>query len=150
MKITESELAAMVEQETAAKALLVGFASDDPETRAQTMASVRPQADDYEAAFGAEVVDAVRAHCERMWAKASPPRLGARRTLLIKTTPAEGLHMDRNWPGGYRRFEGKLEPGLVWHAWKFVEAGETSGLAFDALTRIDGRFVWFPKPFRAL
>ena len=150
MKISESKLAAMIEQETAAKALLLGFASDDPEVREQTMAQLRPTSDDYGAAFLGDAVEAVRQHSERMWRKASPPRLGSRRTLLIKTTPAEGLHMDRNWPGGYRKLEGKVQPGLVWHAWKFVEPGETSGLAFDALTRIDGRFVWFPKPFRAV
>lgn len=54
------------------------------------------------------------------------------------------------FPGGYERVLPFLKPGVPIVRFKFVTAGETSGLAFDGLVFLDGRWVLLPKPWRGL
>jgi hypothetical protein len=54
------------------------------------------------------------------------------------------------FPGGYRRIVHLLVEDQVWLAWKYVRPGSTVGTAFDGLTRLEDRWVWFPHPWRAL
>jgi len=43
-----------------------------------------------------------------------------------------------------------MKPGIPIVRFKFVEKGETSGLAFDGLVYVDGRWTLLPKPWRSL
>jgi hypothetical protein len=54
------------------------------------------------------------------------------------------------FPGGYRRIVNLLAEGQVWLAWKYVRPGNTAGTAFDGLTLLGDRWVWFPHPWRAI
>jgi hypothetical protein len=68
--------------------------------------------------------------------------------LRISVSLAEALGPE--FPGGYRRVAAQLQPGFAWVAWSFVAPGESAGLSFDGLVRIDDRFAWFPRPWKLL
>lgn len=59
-----------------------------------------------------------------------------------------------DFPGGYRELAGHVTDGggfdPVVIRWKFVEPGAETGMAFDGLWKLDGRWVLMPKPWRAL
>lgn len=71
--------------------------------------------------------------------------LAATTALLRSSNPVSDA-----FPGGYRRVAPLLVPGQVWVAWKYVRPGQSAGMAFDGLTRVEERWVWFPHPWRAL
>ena len=69
---------------------------------------------------------------------------GAYPDLLRTENPLSG-----RFPGGYRKIVSLLKPENIWLAWKFTEPGKRIGMAYDGLVHLpDGRFVWFPKPWR--
>jgi len=43
-----------------------------------------------------------------------------------------------------------LKPGLRIYAFKFVEPGQSLGMAYDGLVRVNGQWRIMPKPWRAL
>ena len=54
------------------------------------------------------------------------------------------------FPGGYAEIGAQLQPGVTLYRFKFVEPGKDLGMAFDGLAHVNGRWVIFPKPWRAL
>ena len=56
----------------------------------------------------------------------------------------------REFPGGYGKLAPKLAAGLTIYRFRFVQPGQSLGLAFDGLVYINGHFAFFPKPFRIL
>ncbi len=52
------------------------------------------------------------------------------------------------FPGGYRKVVQYLNPGIPIVRFKFVKKGETTGLAFDGLAFVNGRWVLIPKPWK--
>ena len=54
------------------------------------------------------------------------------------------------FPGGYRRAAKILRRGHTVYRWKFVKPGEKLGMAFDGLVYLNGRWLFFPKPWRIL
>ncbi len=56
----------------------------------------------------------------------------------------------RYFPMGYRDVAQYMKPGLTMLRFKFVRPGESSGMAYDGLVWVNGRWVWIPKPWRGL
>ncbi|MBP7950618.1 MAG: hypothetical protein KA004_13275 [Verrucomicrobiales bacterium] len=52
-------------------------------------------------------------------------------------------------PGGYKEAVSHLAKGLRIYGFKYVKPGESSGMAFDGLVKVDGRWVIIPKMWRA-
>lgn len=122
----------------------------------ELVAGLKPRDEDYAKVFRAEAVAAARAAYQSFWQTrpaitVPPPRQSA---LLCYVAPAGLLatehELARHFPGGYRALARWLNPQRVWVAWKYVEPGQTSGLAFDGLVWCDDHWAWFPKPYRAL
>ena len=55
-----------------------------------------------------------------------------------------------NFPKGYQRIGKYLRPGLNIFRWKFVEPGQSMGMAYDGLICLNDRWVWIPKPWSFL
>jgi hypothetical protein len=113
-------------------------------------AALRPQASDFLLAFapGAAIV------ASDAYATAPVPRVQADGELELALAPAGMLGDDnalsRRFPGGYRAIAHLLAPQRIWASWKYVRRGERAGVAYDGLVWLDERWVWFPKPYRAL
>jgi hypothetical protein len=145
----------MSSDEEAAQALLVPFLGLGLEERRARVATLAPRADDCARVFRSDAVPRARDVYDALWATrpAFGPRPG-QTELAVHVAAAEDFHgrsaRARPFPGGYVRVAPLLRAGVVWVCWRFVAAGERLGLAFDGLVRLDERWVWFPKPWRAL
>lgn len=118
--------------------------------------ALRPQSGDYARVFRAEIAAEVAEVYERMWRDL--PGLGVLASgnlvLRVEGCPAGMLGHDnelsRHFPGGYRALAPYLAPDRVWFVWRYLEPGQSSGMRYDGLVRIDDRWVWFPKPYRVV
>lgn len=89
--------------------------------------------------------DAARltAYVEKLFA--SIPRSG-----LAPSSPEQTeVLVSADLPGGYDRIRSKLKPGIAIYGFKYVAPGQTSGMAFDGLIKVDGQWVIIPKLWRA-
>lgn len=119
------------------------------------IAGLAPDEADCAAAFRADLAPAIAAAYAALWR--TPPAITPgpdRRQLTLTACPAERFAHDdphtRNFPGGWRHAAPYLRPGRVWIRWRYHAPGRTSGLAFDGLTRIADRWIWFPHPHRVI
>ena len=81
------------------------------------------------------------------------PGDGATRVQLVVARAADlgaGGPAASGFPGGYQQLADRLAPDELWVSWQLIAPGETTGVQFDGLVYLDGRFAWFPKPWRAL
>lgn len=53
-------------------------------------------------------------------------------------------------PGGYAKIAPKLRDGLTFWLFRYAKPGETSGMRYDGLVHVNGRWVFVPKPWRPL
>jgi hypothetical protein len=132
-----------------ARVLLQGYAAGgvDP-------APIRPRESDYDRVFEPMAVGAMRAHFERLWASGPVPAPQPGQTevhlhVALAAVLATDNPFSRNFPGGYQRVAPFLIADTAWVAWTFTAPGQDRGMAYDGLVRIDDRFAWFPKPWRA-
>jgi hypothetical protein len=106
--------------------------------------------------FNDDAAAKLEAFYQKMWADpnmAIKPNEGQTELLLYSATTEEiaGEQGDGpNFPGGYKKATLSMKPGVQWYRFKFVKPGETSGMAFDGLTKINGKWRFFPKPWRGL
>lgn len=56
--------------------------------------------------------------------------------------------LSRPFPLGYRDIAGWLLPSRSWVCWRYRAPGATRGTLYDGLVRIQGRWVWVPKPWK--
>ena len=137
-----------------AKTFLQGFL--DPAKRPGLAAGLKPERKDYDAVFAPDVAGMAATRYQSAWAGGDPgigPKEGQTEVLVWKATTEElqaGTGDAGEFPGGYKAAAPKLKPGLVFYRFKFVKPGETTGMAYDGLVRLDGRWRMFPKPWRAL
>ena len=123
--------------------------------RAGFIAKLKPTKADLEALFDAGSIDAVTKYVEEAFSQVGSLSLKPEQTeILFNAATTEDFAGEteaaQKFPGGYGRVAKKLKPGVTWYAWKYVKPGETLGMAFDGLAHVNGRWVWIPKPFRAL
>lgn len=141
--------------EAGAKALLSAFLAPAAD-HAKLSAALAPTSGDYTAAFVGDAAAKAEAGYKQAWADGRmvlKPNAGQTELLLWKATSEElnaGTGDAKQFPGGYQEIAKHLKPGVTWYRFKFVEPGETLGMAFDGLACINGRWTIFPKPWRVL
>jgi hypothetical protein len=140
-----------------AKELLAQFLSPATDKAALTN-ELRPSTADFEAAFDKEFAEQAEKFYAELWnSRRNPAISGNREQTELKVWLVKGEDL-RDWngqaeahfPGGYRRLGNRIQPGTVWVRWKFVEPGESLGMAYDGLVYVNKKWVWFPKPWRML
>ena len=117
--------------------------------------ALQPQPDDYAKVFTAEVAEQVKAAYKVFWETLPPWPVRKEQTQLhVHAARVEDFLEEtprgRQFPGGYKSIAKYLVPGPIWVCWKHTEPGRESGLAFDGLVSLEGRFAWFPKPWKML
>ncbi len=124
-------------------------------TSSLTASLLRPRPEDYEKVFDPMIAASVRETYEPFWLSGTievRPKPGQTALMLAMAT-TEDLQADtpsaRAFPGGYRQVAAYLQPGRVWVRWKYVEPGESLGMAYDGMVWIDDHWAWFPKPWKA-
>ncbi len=139
----------------AAKGMLEPFLKPGADHAALTK-SMQPTAEDYKAVFKDEVTGKLESHYQKMWGDpnaAIKPNEGQTQLLLYSATTEEiaaGQGDGPNFPGGYKKAVEVMKPGVRWYRFKFVKPGETLGMAFDGLTFVNGKWRFFPKPWRGI
>ena len=114
----------------------------------------KPNPEDYATVFTPAVAEGVKLVYDAMWEE--PPELFARPGQSIVRVQAAWSHEVGNaesasdFPGGYSQIVQHLRPHVPWVCFTFTEPGEVIGMAYDGLVYLDGRWVWFPKPWRAI
>jgi hypothetical protein len=142
---------------TAAREQLAVFldATLTVDERVALVRTLRPTDDE----LGRLVVEPLRTPARRLYAELwqHPPPLSPKphqTEVWVRTATTEDFvawnERAREFPGGYRALARFLVAGVIWVAWKFVAPGESSGLSFDGLAWLDGRFVWLPQLWRML
>ena len=73
--------------------------------------------------------------------------------LILKSATVEELRKQRglgNFPSGYQRILGDLQPEYRIYVLTFTKPDETEGRSFDGLVYVRDRWVLFPQPWSAL
>ncbi len=81
------------------------------------------------------------------------PKPGQDSLIVVHATTDQLIDGDavlRDFPGGYKEVLSYMNRGIPIVRFKFVENGKTTGLAFDGLVFVNGRWVLIPKPWRYL
>lgn len=138
-----------------ARALLSEFLKNDTDRKKLTM-ELKPSKEDYRAFYKDEET-AARAETffEKMWSSSDTvvaPKEGQTELKLAMAT-TEQL---KDSEGEYAEFptamsaaaDVYLKPNQTLYAFKFVKPGESTGMAFEGLTHINGKWRLFPKPWR--
>lgn len=123
-----------------------------PTAGAAGLAAFAPRAEDYARVFTAAIAPAMELHFSSLWAQRPEVTAQVEQTeLQLWSARGDQLGGDTpGFPGGYKALAAHLVPDRIWSAWKYVRQGATLGMAYDGLVWLDDRFVWFPKPWRAL
>ncbi|MBI3074109.1 MAG: hypothetical protein HYY84_18525 [Deltaproteobacteria bacterium] len=138
-----------------AKALLGEFLKPNSDRPGLTRA-LKPTAADYSAVFEGDAATKAATAYEKLW---NDPRavigadpantellMWAAKTDELKSWTGEA----NNFPGGYKNVAQHFKAGLTVYRWKYVKPGEKLGMAYDGLVHVNGRWAWFPKPWRAV
>ena len=139
----------------AAQLLTTFFGADREFLQQFSQEHLCPKLEDYEQVFQPNAVQSARLGYELIWSE-SPfpePKPGQEQVLVYSAWAEElGRESERSqfFPGGYQRIAHNWLPQRIWLAWKYVKRGENSGMAYDGLVWLEGRFAWFPKPWRVL
>lgn len=119
--------------------------------------NLRPTKADFDAVFDAAASARAQAVYGPAWdqgAMVVKPKPG-QTAVLSWGASSEDLKAWRgaaaeHFAGGWKDAAAHLKPGLRFYSFKFVEPGQTLGMAFDGLVKVNGQWRIFPKPWRAL
>lgn len=136
-----------------ARAVVAQFAADSPGDRRAAMARLRPTAADYRAVYREPRASKLEAAHKSLWdsgqtigGKAGQTEL---QVVLTRTDDLiDGKPVANEFPGGYAQVAADLMRGLPIVRFRYVEPGKTSGMAFDGLVHVNGRWVLIPAPWR--
>ena len=139
-----------------AKSLLGEFMKPDADRKKLTM-ELRPTKEDYRA-FYADESTAARAetYFDKLWSSGDAvvaPKEGQTELKLFSAT-TEDLRDSKgessDFPGAMISLAstGNLKPNQTIYAFKFVKPGESTGMAFEGLTHVNGHWRLFPKPWK--
>ncbi len=141
--------------EAGAKKVLTAMLSPTADHAALTTA-LKPKTEDYVAAFEGDAAKKAEAAYDPMWRAGKvvvKPKEGQTELLLYEATTEDlraGTGHAKQFPGGYSQVAKSFKPGQKWYRFKFTKPGDKRGMAYDGLTYVNGRWVIFPKPYRAL
>lgn len=126
-----------------------------PSAAMQLVEDLRPRSDDYARVFTAEYAERAQAFYVPLYLAPRPIEREPNQTVLrLFLASAAELRekgpQDLGFPGGYKDIVEILQPDSLWVHWKYTAPHSSSGIAYDGLTRIGDRWVWFPKPYRFL
>jgi hypothetical protein len=137
-----------------AKELLGEFLKPGADTKKLTM-DLRPSKEDY-LAFYSETATAERAEkfFEPLWSGGTAEiaaKEGQTELKLYSATPDE-MRQDTGdsaeMPPSLLALADDIKPGVTVYTFKFVKPGETSGMAYEGLVHVNGKWRLFPKPWR--
>ncbi|MCW2307296.1 hypothetical protein [Rhodobium gokarnense] len=139
--------------EADARALLTRFL-DPAADRASLTGELQPFTEDYAAAYKEPVATRLEQIYANLWGTgvAIGPKPGQTELLVTFATTDQliaGEPVLAEFPGGYKAVLPHLKPGNAIVRFKFVEPGETIGMAFDGLIHVNGHWVLIPKPWLA-
>jgi hypothetical protein len=149
-------MATLEQAYAAAIEMLAAFLDPAQTARRSAMTlALRPRDEDYPLVFVSGAAEQARQGYGGLWTSSpviepGPDQTSMRVNVAMAEELTGGTTRSREFPGGYAEVARAFVPGRVWIAWKFVVPGETLGLAFDGLVYLDGRFAWFPKPWRVI
>ena len=128
---------------------------DDGEDRAALTLALKPTAEDVRAVYAEPLASRLIAAYEGLFVPGAviQPKPGQTEVLSVFTTTGalrRGDPVLAEFPGGYKDVLDYFVADVPIVRFKFVEAGEDIGLAFDGLVYVNGRWVFMPKPWNAL
>ena len=140
--------------EADAVALLNGFLDPGADLIALT-AELAPTEDDILSVYGEPLAGKLIAMYAQMFTPGARigPKPGQTALIVVRDTTGalqRGDAVLRDFPGGYEEVRPYFVADVPIVRFKFVQPGETLGLAFDGLIHVNGRWVLMPKPWRAL
>lgn len=140
-----------VSLDDSAHALLKKFLEPGADRRALTQ-TLMPSEADISAIFTPDFAPKVADYVAEVFGSGSvSPKDGYTEILVTVANTSElidGGPALAEFPGGYKRLRPFLQRGIPIVRFKFVEPGETLGLAFDGLYRVNDRWVLIPKAWR--
>ncbi len=140
----------------AAREVLSGFV--DPRLRpfhALMIQALRPRHEDYLRVFTKKFAPRAEEGYRGLWATGPVWDVAPDETeLLIAGAWSDDFKVhspiSRLFPGGYRACAGHLQPHVMWFRCEFRVPGRRFGTAIDGFVPIDGRWTWFPKPWKVI
>jgi hypothetical protein len=124
------------------------------------VSSLKPTAEDYPLLFAPQLFDGRLspdlASCyEQLWQRPPSIRPGADYSELDVVAAPAGMLRSHNplserFPGGYRSIAGWMQPERVWVCWSYRRPQQHSGVSYDGLVWLGNRWLWCPKPYRAI
>lgn len=136
------------------RALLDRFFDPLADRAAMTLA-LKPTAEDVRAVYAEPLAAKLIASYDALFVAGAAigPKPGQTQLLTTFTTTAALKRGDPalgEFPGGYADVLPFIVGDVPIARFKFVEPGETLGMAFDGLVHVNGRWVFMPKPWRGL
>lgn len=109
------------------------------------LAGMRPSAAEIkEIAADAESAQTLQKYVETVYGK-----LGGIGSLAKPGQTEILVNQGDGLPGGYKKYASHFRPGLAIYGFEYVAPGETAGMAYDGLIKLNGRWVMIPKAWRA-
>lgn len=139
-----------------AKALLQEFMKPGADTKKLTM-ELRPTKEDYRAFYADErTSDRAETYFDKLWSGGNAvvgPKEGQTELKLFSATTEEmrdSTGESTEFPSGLNTLAstGNLKSNLTIYAFKFVKPGESTGMAYEGLTHVNGHWRLFPKPWQ--
>ncbi|HST53609.1 MAG TPA: hypothetical protein VLJ61_16480 [Pyrinomonadaceae bacterium] len=138
-----------------AKALLAEFAKPGADT-ATLSKSLRPTKADYDAVFAPELAAKADSVYGPAWDGGQlviAPKPGQTQVLVSHATTDElksGAGGAADFANGWKDVSAQLKPGVTFYTFKFVEPGQSLGMAYDGLAYVNGNWRIFPKPWKVM
>lgn len=136
-----------------ARAVIAQFAPGAASDRGAAMSRLRPTSADYRAVYREPRASKLEVAHKALWDSGQSIGGKAGQTeiqiVLARTDDLiDGTPVAREFPGGYAQVAADLQRGLPIARFRYVEPGKTSGMAFDGLVHVNGRWVLIPSPWR--
>ena len=151
---SEAESAKSGNTDADAMGLLLQFHIGDPVALTKNLI---PTSEDYKAAYKEPFAQKLEDSQKPMFASENvsiAPKSGQTEVLLWCVDSQEVIDRSQSvrdhFPGGYAKVAEHIKPGNRICRFKFVQPGETSGMAYDGLIYVNGQWKIMPKPWRAL
>lgn len=123
--------------------------------------ALKPQPEDYAAVFEGEAAAKAKAYYEQQWAdgvallhkpEQTELHLWQATTEQLTNEPKGNVMKSdaKHFPGGYSKVAPHVKKGLTFYAFRIAKPGSDTGMIFDGLVHVNGRWVMFAKPWIAL